>query len=138
MARGGQAPAAVLSCAALVGLLLRQNTALLGSARELSTAACAEGPAGSSGGLCRGRGGWVCSGTGGLGSLQLTEAKGVPCYIQLALLIPREVLVWCNGVKWTSRHLLVLEGFLVSRADVFPLLQPSAYVLEVFKKVKSR
>lgn len=34
--------------------------------------------------------------------------------------------------------MLVLECFLLSRAGVFPLLQPSAYVLEVFKKVKSR
>lgn len=34
--------------------------------------------------------------------------------------------------------MLVLECFLLIRAGVFPLLQPSAYVLEVFKKVKSR
>lgn len=34
--------------------------------------------------------------------------------------------------------MLILECFLLSRAVVFPLLQPSAYVLEVFKKVKSR
>lgn len=43
-----------------------------------------------------------------------------------------------NWVKWILRHIFMPECVLICRAVVFPLLQPSAYVLEVFKKVKSR
>lgn len=46
--------------------------------------------------------------------------------------------MFLTGQNEPQRHMFVLECFLMCRAVVFPLFQPSEYVLEVFKKVKSR
>lgn len=65
--------------------------------------------------------------------------RGVLCCIHSDLSISQDVTAFFfNWVKWTVRHIFVSECFLMCRAGVFPLLQPSEYVLEVFKKVKSR
>lgn len=46
--------------------------------------------------------------------------------------------MFLTGQNEPQKHMFVLECFLMCRAVVFPLFQPSEYVLEVFKKVKSR